>query len=66
MSVCDYVLQTVVSVDSVLLQRRHLLHPTQAQASDHDQVVASHVLVLIVSAGTSIISVALSTSYKFN
>lgn len=41
--VCVYVQQTVVnSVDSVLLQLRHLLHLTQAQASDPDQVVASY------------------------
>lgn len=38
------VLQTVASVDSMLLQLRHLLHPTKAQASYPDQVAASYSL----------------------
>lgn len=48
------VLQTVASVDSMLLQLRHLLHPTRARLLIPTRLRLHTARVLIVSAGMSI------------
>lgn len=49
--------KTLASVDSMLLQLRHLLHLTKAQAFILTRLHLHTVPVLIVSAGMSIICV---------